>query len=305
MPFSGVGTWLRNYSWATDKANGILVRADRSDTELNDIAAGLSNCMTRDGQSPPTAAIPMGGQKLTGLANGSAPQDGTTVLQVFTSPTFTSPTFTGTAATPTAALGDSTTKPASTAFAMTMQSPTFSGTPAVPTAAAGTSTTQIASTAYAMTMQSPAFTGTPRAPTAAPGASGTQLATLDYANALALSAALPAQASAVNAHMRSKGTGTAAWTEDSFTTLTTAGTLIAWHPYRFDTATQTYLLPATPVDGDEVLLANIGTNVDNILSGNGHNIVGPYSSDATVTMDVAYAIYRVKYDSVSTVWRAF
>ena len=91
MSFNGTGTFNRIYSWVTDQANGILVRADRMDTDTNDIASGLSNCMTRDGQSPPTADIPMGSQKLTGLANGVAAQDATTVSQVFTSPTFTTP----------------------------------------------------------------------------------------------------------------------------------------------------------------------------------------------------------------------
>lgn len=141
MAYNGTGTFVRIYSWVTDAANGILVRADRMDTDTNDIANGLSNCITRDGQSPPTAAIPMGAQKITGLANGTAPQDATTVLQVFTSPTFTtpvltSPTITGTitatgvtgaldltnaasVSVPTATVGDNTTKAASTAFVQT------------------------------------------------------------------------------------------------------------------------------------------------------------------------------------------
>jgi len=70
----------------------------------------------------------------------------------------------------------------------------FTGaTPTVPTAALEDSTTKAASTAFAMTMQSPAFTGIPTAPTAAFGASGTQLATLDFANAVGSNAALPGQ----------------------------------------------------------------------------------------------------------------
>lgn len=158
--------------------------------------------------------------------------------------------------------------------------------------------------AYAPTV-SPTFTGNPKAPTPTTGDSSVSLATTAFVQAAAFSAALPLQATVVNAHLRSKGAGTAAWHEDSFTTLTVAGTLLAWNPYRFNTATQTYLLPASPTDGDECLLANIGTNVNNVLSGNGHNIVGPYNSAASFTMDVAYAIYGVKYDSVSTVWRAF
>ena len=105
MAFNGTGTFSRLYNWVTDQANGILVRADRMDADTDDIASGLSNCITRDGQSPPTADIPMGTKKLTGLGNGTAPQDATTVLQVFTSPNFTEiPTA------PTAALGTNTTQ---------------------------------------------------------------------------------------------------------------------------------------------------------------------------------------------------
>ncbi len=138
MAFNGTGTFVRIYSWLTDQAAGILVRADRMDTDTNDIAAGLSNCMTRDGQSPPTSDIPMGAKKLTGLANGTAAQDATTVLQVFTSPTFSDPVFTGNVSAagatsflvPTATAGDNTTKAASTAFvngvAMTAALPTQS-----------------------------------------------------------------------------------------------------------------------------------------------------------------------------------
>lgn len=70
MPFNGGGTFTRVYSWVVDAANGIFVSSSRTDTDTDDIANGLSNCVTRDGQSPPTANIPMGGFKLTGLAAG-------------------------------------------------------------------------------------------------------------------------------------------------------------------------------------------------------------------------------------------
>lgn len=150
------------------------------------------------------------------------------------------------------------------------------------------------------------FTGaTITAATQTAGDSSTKVATTAFVAGVAFSSSLPGQGSATNAHLRSKGTGTATWQEDSFTTLTVAGTLTSWTPYRFNTSAQTYSLPASPVDGDEVLLANIGTNIDNVLSGNGHNIVGPYLSGASFTLDTPYGIYRVKYDSTSTVWRAF
>lgn len=41
--------------------------------QLNqDLAAGLSNCITRDGQSPPTANLPMGGFKFTNMGAATA-----------------------------------------------------------------------------------------------------------------------------------------------------------------------------------------------------------------------------------------
>lgn len=70
--FNGVGQFIRSYLWANDASNGINITASRMDTEDNGFAAGLSNCVTRDGQSPPTANLPMAGFKLTGMAAASS-----------------------------------------------------------------------------------------------------------------------------------------------------------------------------------------------------------------------------------------
>lgn len=93
MPFNGSGVFSRLYSWVTDAANGVLVRSDRMDADTNDIADALTNCVTRDGQSPWTANLPAGGYKITGLGNGSLATDSVTYSQVFTSGTFTTPTL--------------------------------------------------------------------------------------------------------------------------------------------------------------------------------------------------------------------
>lgn len=71
MPFNGSGTFIRLYSWVTDAANGIKIRADRMDNETNGIATGLSTCVTRDGQSPATSNLPMGGFKHTNVADAT------------------------------------------------------------------------------------------------------------------------------------------------------------------------------------------------------------------------------------------
>jgi hypothetical protein len=73
MPFNGSGVFNRLYSWVNDAANGIKIRADRMDAETNGIATGLSDCVTRDGQSPALANLPMATFKHTGVGSGGAP----------------------------------------------------------------------------------------------------------------------------------------------------------------------------------------------------------------------------------------
>jgi hypothetical protein len=70
MPFDGSGNYRRSYSWQSDASNGINILAQRMDTEDNGFATALSNCITRDGQSPALANLPMGGFVLTGLGIG-------------------------------------------------------------------------------------------------------------------------------------------------------------------------------------------------------------------------------------------
>lgn len=78
MAFNGSGTFQRLFSWVSDAANSIPITASRMDSECDGFAAGLSNCLTRDGQSTPSANIPMGGFKLTGVGDPVSPQDAST-----------------------------------------------------------------------------------------------------------------------------------------------------------------------------------------------------------------------------------
>jgi hypothetical protein len=50
MPFNGSGQFVRVHNWTSDAANGIDINATEMDAEDNGFAAGLSNCVTRDGQ---------------------------------------------------------------------------------------------------------------------------------------------------------------------------------------------------------------------------------------------------------------
>lgn len=71
MPFNGSGTFQRVHSWTADRSNGIKVRSDRADAEDDGFAAGLSNCIARDGQSTITADIPFNNKKITALADAT------------------------------------------------------------------------------------------------------------------------------------------------------------------------------------------------------------------------------------------
>jgi hypothetical protein len=72
MPFNGSGTFTRSYSWQQDAAANVNITDSRMDGEFDNFATGLSNCLTKDGQSTPSANLPMGNLKHTGVADGTA-----------------------------------------------------------------------------------------------------------------------------------------------------------------------------------------------------------------------------------------
>lgn len=75
MAYNGSGTFSRLYSWATDRSNGIKIRADRQDAEFDGIAAGLSNVICKDGQTTITGNIPFNNRKITALGDATNATD--------------------------------------------------------------------------------------------------------------------------------------------------------------------------------------------------------------------------------------
>lgn len=61
--------WNGAGGWAADATTGIGIEAGRHDTQDTDFQNGINNCLTKDGQNSPTANLPMGGYKHTGVAN--------------------------------------------------------------------------------------------------------------------------------------------------------------------------------------------------------------------------------------------
>lgn len=81
MPFDGNGVF--SFSGATfPYVTGQIVDATKQTANANDIASGLTNCITKDGQTTVVADIPMGSKKFTGLANGTADGDSVNVSQL-------------------------------------------------------------------------------------------------------------------------------------------------------------------------------------------------------------------------------
>lgn len=78
MPFDGSGNFNRVANWVNDAAALIKIRADRHDAEDDNFASGLSNTLTKDGQTQPTANLPMNGKRLVNLGAPVNPTDAAT-----------------------------------------------------------------------------------------------------------------------------------------------------------------------------------------------------------------------------------
>jgi hypothetical protein len=72
MPRNGSGTYTRPQS---DYVPGTTILATSVNSDLNDIAQALTASIARDGQTIPTANMPMGNFRHTGVADGTARTD--------------------------------------------------------------------------------------------------------------------------------------------------------------------------------------------------------------------------------------
>jgi hypothetical protein len=81
MSFNGSGTFVINTSGQPVVPNTVI-SATTFNALTNDLANGLSTCITKDGQTTPTANIPMGNNKITGLAPGTSGTDAANLSQV-------------------------------------------------------------------------------------------------------------------------------------------------------------------------------------------------------------------------------
>lgn len=80
MAFNDSGTYV--LPAGNPVLTGTTITSTWANNTLNDIATALTTCVTRDGQSPPTANLPMGSFKITGLAAATANGDAVRYEQV-------------------------------------------------------------------------------------------------------------------------------------------------------------------------------------------------------------------------------
>jgi hypothetical protein len=74
--------WNAPTGWAGDAASGIGIEAGRHDTQDDDFANGINNCLNKAGQNTPTANLPMGGFKHTNCAAAVSSTDYATLGDV-------------------------------------------------------------------------------------------------------------------------------------------------------------------------------------------------------------------------------
>jgi hypothetical protein len=80
MPFNGSGTY--SLPAGNPVVTGTTISSSTTNNTNTDIATALTNCLTRDGQSTPSANLPMNAKKLTGLAAGTSAGDSVRYEQV-------------------------------------------------------------------------------------------------------------------------------------------------------------------------------------------------------------------------------
>jgi hypothetical protein len=72
MPFNGSGTFTRLRRWVNDAAASVPIRPDYHDDEDDNLAQGLSQCITKDGQTTVTANLPMATYRHTNVGAATA-----------------------------------------------------------------------------------------------------------------------------------------------------------------------------------------------------------------------------------------
>lgn len=140
MPYDGQGVFTRVMNWEEDAANDISILASRHDAEDDNFANGFNEVLCRDGRAAMTGNLKMGTNKITQVANGTADNDAVNLSQLnSTSSTLSTAINSKANATDVVKLTENQTVDGVK---------TFSSSPVVPTPAVGDNSTKAASTAF-------------------------------------------------------------------------------------------------------------------------------------------------------------
>jgi len=82
MPRNGTGQYIAPASSWNPGVNGVTAQTADFNALLDDLEAGLTQSVSSDGQTPMTGNLPMGNNRITGLANGVAVTDAAALGQV-------------------------------------------------------------------------------------------------------------------------------------------------------------------------------------------------------------------------------
>lgn len=151
---------------------------------------------------------------------------------------------------------------------------------------------------------SPAFTGTPTAPTPPTGDASTRLATTDFVAQVSFSTNLPGQSGNAGNVLRTNGSS-ASWAKSPLSLVVVTGTSAsAVHGSSYaltNAAATTVTAPPSPVAGDRFGVLVCNGRFDNVINWNGakHENI----SDATMTINAAYAALEFEYISASYGWK--
>lgn len=111
------------WSMEQDRQNNVKANSIHVDENFDTLLTATNKKLEQDGSVVPTADLPMGSHKITGLAtptvSGDAATKGYVDSALLLKSNLASPTFTGTPAAPTPASNDNSTKIATTAFVNT------------------------------------------------------------------------------------------------------------------------------------------------------------------------------------------
>lgn len=259
MPYSGTGTY--NLPSGNPVSTGTTISSTWANSTLSDVATALTNCVTRDGQSPATANLPMGSHKITGLAAGTQAGDAARYEQVTSSVAITGGSIDGVAigatvpSTVSATVITGTTIAASTGFL-------GSGSGIVGTAS-GLSIGGNAATANSATSASSSTTAT-TATNLASGSAGT----IPYQSASGTTAMVPVGTS--GQLLTSSGAAAPVW-QDRIQSTALSGGVAATASISTTTLTVTAVATGTLQPGQLIYASGIsaGTRIVNQLTSTG------------------------------------